>query len=182
MPSRHHVWFQQRPFQVHMMIIQGLVDSSQNLKIRGLNTDLCSDLHLNLLWKDSLFLRSVRRSNWILVSHKIHHRDCNSGEAFEMTRIPLFIFTGFVPAIWGIETRMSGFASSASLLDRECLYCRLEWKSKSSRITLTFAVHLVLDCEQLSFVEASFLVKILKQEFRDLMRTLWVLWAQTAWD
>lgn len=47
---------------------------------------------------------------------------------------------------------MRGFASNASLLDRECLYCRLEWKSKSVDSALTFAVHLVLDCEQLSFV------------------------------
>jgi len=33
MPSCHHVGFQQCSFQVDMMVIQGLVDSSQNLRI-----------------------------------------------------------------------------------------------------------------------------------------------------
>lgn len=32
MPSGHHVGLQQRALQVHMMVIQGLVDSSQDLK------------------------------------------------------------------------------------------------------------------------------------------------------
>lgn len=63
MPSRHHVGFQQCPLQVHVMIIQSLVDSSQNLKTEGLNTDLCSDLHLRLLWKDRLFFSTVARLN-----------------------------------------------------------------------------------------------------------------------
>lgn len=44
MPSCHHVGFQQCPFQVNMMIVQGLVDSSKNLKTGGLNVDLCSNL------------------------------------------------------------------------------------------------------------------------------------------
>lgn len=63
MPGRHHVGFQQCPFQVYMMIVQSLVDSSQNLKTGGLNTDLCPDLRLSLLWKDSLFCGTVARSN-----------------------------------------------------------------------------------------------------------------------
>lgn len=62
MPSCHHIGFQQCPFQVHMMVIQSLVDSSQNLETGRLNTDLCLNFHLNFLWKASSFLRSAR---WI---------------------------------------------------------------------------------------------------------------------
>lgn len=62
MPSCHHIRFQQCPFQVHMMVIQSLVDSSQNLETGRLNTDLCLNFHLIFLWKASSFLRSAR---WI---------------------------------------------------------------------------------------------------------------------
>lgn len=59
----------------------------------GVNTDLCSNLYLNLLWKDNLFIGSVRRSNHISLSLRIYYRRCRPREPWRTLVIPEYHFS-----------------------------------------------------------------------------------------
>lgn len=167
MPSRHHVGFQQCPFQVHMMIIQGLVDSSQNLKTEDWIQTSAQTLTSACCGKTaySLGVQEDQIEICFLMKFITGVAALETPLLFEMTRIPLFLFTGFVLANWGTERGVSVFPPNPSSWDWECLHWQFEWKSKSMASTLAFAINSLFDREQLIFVMqlwSTFLVKNLR--------------------
>lgn len=171
MPSHHHVGFQQCPFQVHMMIIQGFVDSSQNLKTGGLNTDLCSNLHLKLLWKAAYSLgvwedqTEFRAHMNFITGIAALDTDSKAHCFWDDQDIPLHI-CWICPCKLRYWQRGKWVCSQSIFLRLRMLILAV-WVEiqKHMDSSLAFARNSLFDCEQLIFVMqiwSTFLVKTLR--------------------